>query len=139
LVQIGKQRPKFAADPGMSRFVFLLLCGLLLASAASAIAAQSSQYQKLDSLGNPIGLVTDYDPGAKREVPWFALLICGGFTAFVAYEYYRQEALGPYVMERTERVIYQWVERSEHPLFFWIYMSLHAALATYFWWHCLFG
>ncbi|HEV7999122.1 MAG TPA: hypothetical protein VGP63_04530 [Planctomycetaceae bacterium] len=123
----------------MNRLIFLLLSSLLLASAAQAIAGPSSQYQKIDSLGHPVGPVTDYDPDAKRELSWFALLICGGFTAFVVYEYYRQEALGPYVMERTERVIYQWVERSEHPLFFWIYMSVHAALATYFWWHCFFG
>ena len=81
-----------------------------------------------------MGPITDFDPDAKHEPSWIAVLICGGITAFVAYEYYRREALGIYVLEGSERGIYQWIERSEHPLFFWIYIALHAALAAYFWW-----
>jgi hypothetical protein len=118
---------------GMKRIVPLVLCALLLASAAPAFAG-GAQYQKVDELGRPVGPITDFDPDAKHEVSWIAVLICGGITAFVAYEYYRREALGIYVLEGSERGIYQWIERSEHPLFFWFYISLHTALAAYFWW-----
>jgi hypothetical protein len=120
----------------MGRIVPLVLCALLLASAAPAFAGHG-QYQKLDALGNPVGPITDFDPDAKHEVSWIAVLICGGITAFVAYEYYRQEAVGIYVLEGSERGINQWIARTEHPLFFWFYIALHAALAAYCWWLCL--
>jgi hypothetical protein len=119
----------------MRRIVPLVLCALLLVSAAPAFAG-GAQYQKVDELGRPVGPITDFDPDAKHEPSWIAVLICGGITAFVAYEYYRREALGIYVLEGSERGIYQWIERSEHPLFFWIYLALHTALAAYFWWLC---
>ncbi|HET6328688.1 MAG TPA: hypothetical protein VFG04_28650 [Planctomycetaceae bacterium] len=124
----------------MSRFVLLVLGGLLLASAAPAFAqSHYPQHQKFDELGHPVGLITDHDPSEKRETPWYALLFFGALTAFVGYEYYRQETVGYYVDEGSQRVLLQWIERSEHPLFFWFYLSVHAVLAAYSWWRCFSG
>ncbi len=80
----------------------LVLCALLLALAAPAIAGVA-QYQKVDELGNPIGPMTDFDPAATHQVSRIAVLICSGVTAFIAYEYYRREVLGIYVLEGSER------------------------------------
>jgi hypothetical protein len=120
----------------MSRFVPLAVCLLVLAWASPAIGG--AQYQKVDELGHPIGPVTDFDPDAKHETPWLAFVILGGFTAFVAYEFYRQEAICPFLLEGSQRVVPQWASRTEFPLFFWSQIALHAAVAAWMWWHFVF-